>query len=275
MPCPASAIFPHRLALSPLLPAYFSTLRPLRYSLLIVFSSSLFCSPRLSPPGQLWSLPPYPNCPVAQHTHTSTFLCHLFFSEPPRDSLLSPAVPCTSRPKTGRAESLLEPVFFEEICIGGGGGGGRSSGRSSRRGASSLDSRRSGGRLAPSSLYGPRRAELARGCGSGSGCAPRTAALFPKPLVLVKYRLLKEAIPEVDVEILTNEDTETTSVDSKWERQVMRWCLWNTPAPPPSILCVLNVASSIGQERTTCIITKMKWTMTWSAIFAFNLYSSH
>lgn len=117
VPCPASATFPHRLALSPLLPAYLSSLRPLRYSSLIAFPSPLFCSPRLPPPGQPLSLPPYPSCPVAQHTHTSIFLCHLFFPEPPRDSLLSLAVPCTSRPKTGRAETLPEPVSCEKPLV--------------------------------------------------------------------------------------------------------------------------------------------------------------
>lgn len=40
-------------------------------------------------------------------------------------------------------------------------------------------------------------------------------------------------------------------------------------------LCALNVVNNIGQERTTCTITRMMWTMTWSAIFAFNPCCSH
>ena len=55
----------------------------------------------------------------------------------------------------------------------------------------------------------------------------------------------------------------------------MRWGLWNRPRPPPSILCVSNVASSTGLGKTTCTITRMKWMTIWSAISAFSLCCSH
>lgn len=73
----------------------------------------------------------------------------------------------------------------------------------------------------------------------------------------------------------TYEDTETTLVDSPWERQVRSWCPWSRPRRPPSTLCVSNVANSTGHERTTCTITRTRWTTTWSAIFAFSLCCSH
>lgn len=91
---------------------------------------------------------------------------------------------------------------------------------------------------------------------------------------LTRHCLFKESPPLVDVYV-THEDPEAASADSRWERRVMRWCLWTrTPPPPPSIPCVLSVASSTGREKTTCTITRTKWTMTWCATFAFSLCCS-
>lgn len=69
---PASATFPPRLALRPLLPLYLRSLRLLGYSSLITLSP--FLAPLLPSPRSTLSLPPYPSCPLAQHIYVSAFL---------------------------------------------------------------------------------------------------------------------------------------------------------------------------------------------------------
>lgn len=61
------------------------------------------------------------------------------------------------------------------------------------------------------------------------------------------------------------------SADPRWEQPVMRWCPWSRPPrPPPQTPCALSVASSTGQEKTTYTTTRVKWTTTLSATFAFS-----
>lgn len=132
---------------------------------------------------------------------------------------------------------------------------------------------RIGGRPAPGSLGGPQLAELRRAAAPGAGRAPGGRALPKIGPVFSQIQSFKGN--QTLSGSLTYEDTEAASVDSKWERQVMRWCLWTRPLPPPSILCVSSVASSTGQEKTIYTITRMKWTMTWSATSAFSLCCSH
>lgn len=71
------------------------------------------------------------------------------------------------------------------------------------------------------------------------------------------------------------EEEEDTSafLAARWGRQVMTW-LWRSRTPPWTP-CALSVASSTGQERTTCTTTRTKWTTTWSATFAFSPCCSH
>lgn len=71
------------------------------------------------------------------------------------------------------------------------------------------------------------------------------------------------------------EEEEDTSafLAARWGRQVMTW-LWQSRTPPWTP-CASSVASSTGRERTTCTTTRMKWTTTWSATFAFSPCCSH